>query len=71
MSEYINRSKHPAMTAAVEAHFGSSAKRATPGEASGKGMPMGGTGDWNGTPMPFPDEGGFNYTPPGKAGHSI
>lgn len=49
MSSFIDNSKHAAMTAAVESHFGTSSKRTMPGVASGKGFPMGGTTAWNGT----------------------
>jgi hypothetical protein len=47
-SPFIERSKHAAMTAAVESHFGGNGHRATPGTDSGKGFAPGGTDAWNG-----------------------
>jgi len=63
MSEYIEASKHGAMTAAVEAHFGTAKARTMPGEASGKDFARGGDSKFNSQPMPFEDGSGFNYNP--------
>ena len=70
-SPYIERSKHPAMTAAVESHFaGGNANRKSGTDPVLK-QPPGGSPDWNNTEMPFPSEGGVNYTPRNQAGHSL
>jgi hypothetical protein len=71
MSHFIEKSKHAAMTAAVTAHFGTDNSHTAPGAASGKGMPKGGTSDWNGTPMPFEVGGGVGYVPDSQAGHNM
>jgi hypothetical protein len=71
MSEYIERSKHAEMTAAVEAHFNSNGSRATPGADAGRTFGKGGTPDWNGTPMDMGQSSGLNYMPKSEAGHSI
>lgn len=63
MSEFIEGSKHGAMTAAVEAHFNTAKPRTAPGEASGKAMPPGGDAQYNGQAMPFEDGSGFNFNP--------
>jgi hypothetical protein len=70
MSSFIENSKHPAMTTAIEDHFGTAKARATPGEASGKGMPLYGDKQYNNETVPgVPDGSGFNYEPASAAGH--
>lgn len=73
MSEFIERSKHGAMTAAVESHFGTAKKRSMPGDASGKGFEKYGDSQYNNTSIESgwdaSDGGGVGYTPPGQAGH--
>lgn len=71
MSEFIENSKHAAMTAAVEDHFGTASPRTMPGSASGKGFNAGGDAQYNNVDMPFQADGGLNYTPPGQAGHTV
>lgn len=70
-SEFIERSKHTAMTAAIESHFGTAKPRAGVHEASGKGMPRGGDNEYNDGAIPDADfyngEKGANYTPRSKA----
>jgi len=64
MSDYINKSKHPQGTAAVESHFFRSDNKEAVGEASGKQFERGMTSDWNTGPMPM--EGGqVNSAPTG------
>lgn len=73
MSEFIERSKHPGLTAMVQAHFGGAKPDAT-------GMAPEAVKGYNGqnalpTPQqsyPFntPDSG-VNYVAPNRAGHSI
>lgn len=71
MSEFIERSKHAQMTAAVESHFGTASPRTMPGSASGKGFNAGGDAQYNSVEMPFETGGGVNYTPPSQAGHTV
>jgi len=52
MSKFIDASKHPQMTAAVEGHFFGSGNSEIPGKASGKGFERGMTSAWDTTPMP-------------------
>ena len=47
-SQFIEKSKHAAMTAAVQAHFDGNGHRGSPGGDSGKGFAPGGTDAWNG-----------------------
>jgi hypothetical protein len=72
MSQFIDNSKHAAMTAAVESHImGPGKARTMPGEASGKGMPLYGDSQYNNVSVPgVPDGSGFNYTPDSAAGHT-
>jgi hypothetical protein len=71
-SPFIERSKHAAMTAAVESHFGSSGHATAPGAASGNGFAPGGTDAWNGgQPDPLQDRGGYNYSPKADIGHTV
>jgi hypothetical protein len=73
MSEFIEKSKHAEMTAAVTSHFGTAKHRAGPQEASGKGFPLYGSAKWNtpeiGSQDFYNGESGTNYTPRNKAGH--
>lgn len=62
--KYYEKSKHGNMTAQVTHHFFTG-----DGKADGKSFAKGGTVAYNGTPMPFPAEGGVNYTPQAKAGN--
>lgn len=71
MSDFIERSKHVEMTAAVEAHFGTASARTMPGAASGKGFNAGGDAQYNNVEMPFEASGGVNYSPPTRAGHTV
>lgn len=71
MSDFIEKSKHAEMTNAVQAHFNTPSKRTMPGIADGKSYAKGGDSKFNSVDMPFPSEGGVNYTPPGKAGHTV
>jgi hypothetical protein len=71
MSEFIEKSKHGAMTAAVTSHFGTAKKRSMPGEADGKGFARFGDDQYNNVSMPFPEESGTNYRKPGDAGHTV
>ena len=68
-SPFIENSKHGAMTAAIEDHFGTAKARSMPGEADGKGLPRGGDTQYNGQAMPFEDGSGFNYNP--TPGHTV
>lgn len=69
-SPFIEGSKHGAMTAAIEDHFGTAKARATPGEASGKSFPLYGDTQYNPKPVPgIPDGSGFNYEPKSDTGH--
>jgi hypothetical protein len=71
MSEFIENSKHGAMTAAVETHFGTAKPRTMPGDASGKSHPLYGDAQYNPEPVPgVPDGSGFNYVPDSAAGHT-
>ena len=64
MSKFIDGSKHPQMTAAIEGHFFSSDNKNSVGEASGKGFAPGGTSDWNTASVP--EQGGIvNSAPTG------
>lgn len=66
MSDFIERSKHAEMTAAVESHFNTAKKRSMPGDADGKGFNRGGDAQYNSVEMPFHEEGGFGHrTDPG------
>lgn len=66
MSEFINRSKHAAMTAIVEQHFNTGGSN-----SAALGLPKGGSGAWNGQPVTdFNSGSGVNYVPPGNAGHT-
>lgn len=70
MSDFIERSKHGPMTAAIEAHFGTAKARATVGEASGKGFGLYGDQQYNPEAVPgIPDGSGFNYEPKSDTGH--
>lgn len=71
MSEFIERSKHAAMTAAVEDHFGTASARTMPGVASGKGFNSGGDAQYNNVDMPFEAGGGLNRIDPSTAGHTV
>ena len=71
MSSFIENSKHPQMTAAIESHFGTAKKRSMPGEASGKDFALGGDPKFKTTDMPFPEETGVNHRPHGNAGHTV
>ena len=71
MSEFIEKSKHGAMTSAVESHFATAKKRTMPGEADGKDFAKGGDTQYNGTAMPFPDESGTNARPKGHVGNTV
>lgn len=71
MSEFIERSKHAEMTAAVESHFGTASARTMPGAASGKGFNAGGDAQYNNVPLPFEAGGGVNYVPDSQAGHTV
>ena len=70
-SPFIERSKHPEMTALVTKHFGGGNQNEKSGGDAALSMTAGGSADWNSTPQPFPQEGGVNYTPPSQAGHSL
>lgn len=63
-SPFIENSKHAEMTSAVTGHFFGSVDPNT------RGMPKGGTADWNGQPMGFPQGSGVNYVPRSQAGHT-
>jgi hypothetical protein len=49
MSDFIERSKHAGMTAAVESHFGTAKKRTMPGDADGKSFASYGDSQYNPT----------------------
>jgi hypothetical protein len=75
LSEFIEKSKHAEMTAAVQAHFDGPTKfRAAPGEASGKGFNRGGDAQYNSVPLQgwdSSDGGGVNHTLDSQAGHTV
>lgn len=71
MSDFIERSKHGQMTAAVQDHFNTASARTMPGVADGKAFNRGGDAQYNSVEMPFEAGGGVNYTPPSQAGHTV